>query len=183
MPIARLEQTVHQSCIKISTISIETETSFHLTHVTKEFHWVYPKWFPSLWYVRPKLCTKVAPRLTLSLNGPKQAFTWPVSPRSPIWSAQNDFWVYCTFSAQIVHLSCMEINTISKQSKTSFQLTHITKEVHWVRPKIFLWPWYIRRKPCTYLTLRLTPSPSKPKWSSTCPTTTRSSIGCTQNDF
>jgi hypothetical protein len=122
-------------------------------------------------------------RLTLSPNGPKQAFTWPVSPRSPIGSAQNDFWVYWTFSSQTVHISCMEINTISKQSKTSFWLTHITKEVHWVRPKIFLWPWYIQRKPCTYLTLRLTSSPSKPKWASTCPKTTRSSIGCTQNNF
>jgi hypothetical protein len=30
-PIARSVQTVHLSCVKISTISKETETSFHLT--------------------------------------------------------------------------------------------------------------------------------------------------------
>jgi hypothetical protein len=33
-PTARSAQVVHLSCIKIGTISKETETSFHLTHVT-----------------------------------------------------------------------------------------------------------------------------------------------------
>jgi hypothetical protein len=40
-------------------------------------------------------------------------------------------------SAQTLHLSCMEINTISKWTKTSFHFTHVTGEVHWVQPKNF----------------------------------------------
>jgi hypothetical protein len=46
-------------------------------------------------------------------------------------------------SAQIVHLSCVEINTISKQTKTSFHLTHVTSEYHRMRPKWFLILWYV----------------------------------------
>jgi hypothetical protein len=37
-------------------------------------------------------------------------------------------------STQIVHLSCAEINTISKQTQTSFPLTHITEEIDQVHP-------------------------------------------------
>jgi hypothetical protein len=33
-PVARLAQTVHLSCIKNSSISKQTNTSVHLTHVT-----------------------------------------------------------------------------------------------------------------------------------------------------
>jgi hypothetical protein len=33
-PIARLVQTVPLSCIKINTVSNQTEASFHFTHVT-----------------------------------------------------------------------------------------------------------------------------------------------------
>jgi hypothetical protein len=40
-------------------------------------------------------------------------------------------------SAQILHLSCMEINTISKWTKTSFHFTNVTGEVHCVQPKNF----------------------------------------------
>ena len=38
-------------------------------------------------------------------------------------------------STQTVHLSCAEINTVSKRNKMSFHLTHVTKEFHRVRPK------------------------------------------------
>jgi hypothetical protein len=44
-------QTVHLSCVKISTISKWTETSFQLSLVTLEYHRVHPKRFLSLWYV------------------------------------------------------------------------------------------------------------------------------------
>jgi hypothetical protein len=43
--------------VKINTITKQTETSIHLTHVSYEFQQVRPKWFPSLWYVRRKPCT------------------------------------------------------------------------------------------------------------------------------
>jgi hypothetical protein len=37
-PIAHLVQIVHLSFVEISTFSKEIETSFHLTHITQEFH-------------------------------------------------------------------------------------------------------------------------------------------------
>jgi hypothetical protein len=46
-PMVYLVQTVHLSCVEINTISKRTKTSLHLTQVTKEYHWVCPKWFPS----------------------------------------------------------------------------------------------------------------------------------------
>jgi hypothetical protein len=86
-------------------------------------------------------------------------------------------------SAQTVQQSYVEINTISKRTQMSFHLTHITLEVHRVWPKIFLCSWYIQRKPCTYVVLRLTLSPNRSKRASSRPTSARSSIGCAQNDF
>jgi hypothetical protein len=59
--------------------------------------------------------------------------------------------------AQTVHLSCTDTNNISKWSKTRFYMTHITLEFHWERPKWFLSLWYVRHKPCTYLVSRLAP--------------------------
>jgi hypothetical protein len=84
--------------------------------------------------------------------------------------------------AQTVQLSCALINTVSKRTKMSFHLTHVTYEVHRVRPR-FPCPWYIRHKPCTYRAPRLTPSPSRPKRASTWTTYPRSSIGCDQKYF
>jgi hypothetical protein len=43
--MTRSAQTVHLSWIKISTISKWTETSFHLSLVTQEYHRVHPKQF------------------------------------------------------------------------------------------------------------------------------------------
>jgi hypothetical protein len=82
-----------------------------------------------------------------------------------------------------MHISCIEINTICKWTKISFYFTHIALEFHRLCPKWFPCPCYIRRKPCTYLPLRLTLSPSRPKWVSTWSTSHSSTIGCVQNDF
>jgi hypothetical protein len=162
---------VRRSCLKNSIISKRTKMSFYLTHVTLEFHRVLPKSFPCPWYIRHKLCTYLPPRLTLSPNKLEQPSTWTTSPRSSIGCAQNDFWAYCTFSAnrapmlrqdyhylqtdqnelpidphhigvplggskiipepmvrlvQTVHLSCLKNSIISKQTETSFYLTHFT---------------------------------------------------------
>ena len=60
-PMVRSAQTVHRSCVKISTISKRTETSFELSFVTKEYHRVRPKRYLSLWYVWQTMhlsCTK-----------------------------------------------------------------------------------------------------------------------------
>jgi hypothetical protein len=38
-------------------------------------------------------------------------------------------------SVQTAHLSCVNINTISKWTETSLHFTHVTYEFHWVHPK------------------------------------------------
>jgi hypothetical protein len=38
--MVHLAQTVHLSYIEIDGISIQTETRFHLTHVTLEYQWL-----------------------------------------------------------------------------------------------------------------------------------------------
>jgi len=40
-PMVRLAHIVHLSCVEINTISKQTETSFHFTHVTYEYHQVH----------------------------------------------------------------------------------------------------------------------------------------------
>jgi hypothetical protein len=42
-PMVRLAQTVHLSCTETNTVSKQTETSFHLSLVTQEYHSVLPK--------------------------------------------------------------------------------------------------------------------------------------------
>jgi hypothetical protein len=37
-PMVRSVQTMHLSCANINTNPTQTETSFHVTHGTKEFH-------------------------------------------------------------------------------------------------------------------------------------------------
>jgi hypothetical protein len=62
-PVVFLAQTMHQSYVKISTISKRTESSFHSSLVTMEYHCVHPKWFLSQRYVWCKPCTYLASRL------------------------------------------------------------------------------------------------------------------------
>jgi hypothetical protein len=124
-PMVRSTQTLHLSCVKISTISKWAKTSFQLGLVTKEYHRVRPKQFLSLWYVWHKQCTYLAPTLTTSPNGLKWVSTWSTSPRSFIGASKTIFEpMVC--STQTVHLSCIKISTISKWTKRSFQLSLVT---------------------------------------------------------
>jgi hypothetical protein len=143
---------------------------------------VCPKWFPCLWYIRSKQCTYLAQRLTLCLNGPKWASTWLTSPRSTSGCAHM-ISMLKVHSAQTVHLSCVEINTISKRIETSFLLTYITYEYHRVCLKWFLCSRYIQHQQYTYLVSRSTLSPNVPKRVRTWSTSPRSAIRCIQNDF
>jgi hypothetical protein len=153
MPLVHSVQSEHLSCVETNTISKWTNTTFHLTHVTLEYHRVCPKWFLSLWYVRHKPCTsKMIFEPTIHL-------------------------------VQTVHLSYVKINTISKRIQMSFHMTHVTKEYLWVCPKRFQSLWYVQHKLCTYLASRLTLSPNWPKWASTWPTSTRTTVRCAQKDF
>ena len=93
-------QTVQLSCIKISTISVQTKSSLHLTLFNYEYHRVHIKWFLSLCCTRRKSCTYLLPKLTLSLNELKQDSMWHISSRSYIRCVLIDFWVYRMFHAK-----------------------------------------------------------------------------------
>jgi hypothetical protein len=168
-------QTMHLSCVKISTISKGTKMSFHLSLITSEYHRVHLKWFLSLWYYQRKRRTYLVSRLAQSANGPKRASTWASSCSNSIGCIQNNFLACGTFTKP-VHLSHTKTNTISKWTEMRF-------EFHPVCPKQFLSLWYVRRKPCTYLASRLALSPNAPKQDSTWPISPSSSIVWNQNDF
>jgi hypothetical protein len=128
-----------------------------------------PKWFLSQWYIRRKPCTYIAPTVTLSLNGLKRDSTWPTHLGVPSGASKTIF-EPMVHSTQTAQLSCFNINTISKRSRTSFNLSLITLEYRRVHPKQFLSRWYVRHKPCTYIALTLTLSPNRQKRDSTWPT-------------
>jgi hypothetical protein len=124
-----LAQTVHLSWVKISSISKRSETSFHSSLVTEEYHRVHLEWFLTLWYAWRKPCNYLAPTQTPSQNRPKQDSTWPTSPGVPLGASK----MICKpmlRSAQTVHLSCVKISTFSKRTETSFHLSLITLEYH-----------------------------------------------------
>ena len=60
--------------------------------------------------------------------------------------------------AQTIHLPCTDSNTVSKQTKTRFHMTHVTKEFNRVRQKRFLSLRYVSLKSCTYLVSRFATS-------------------------
>jgi hypothetical protein len=64
-----------------------------------------------------KLCTNLAPTLTLSPNRPKWDPTWPSSPGSSIECIQNDFRASSMFGAS--HAPILHICTISKRTETT----------------------------------------------------------------
>ena len=84
---------------------------------------------------------------------------------------------------QTVQLSCIKIRSISEQTKSSLHLSIFNYEYHWVRLKWFLSLWCIRRKPCTWLLLKLTLSLNEPKQDSIWHTSSRSYIRCILIDF
>jgi hypothetical protein len=177
-----LVQTMHLSCIETNTVSKPTETSFHLSLVTQEYHPVHLKQFLSLSYVWRKPCTYHALKLTLSPKVPKGDSTWPTSPRCSIECVQNDFWGYGTFGAncgsilhrdkyylqmdqnEILHDPC-HLGVPSGASKTFFELTvHSaqTVQLSWIKIRtVSKW---------TETSFRLSLSP-------------RSTIRCVQNNF
>jgi hypothetical protein len=78
----------------------------------------------SLWYVQCKPCTYLVSRLALSPNGPNRAPPDPHYLGVPSGASKliYDPMVCLT---QIVHLSCTDDNTVSKQIKMRFHKTHV----------------------------------------------------------
>jgi hypothetical protein len=153
--MVRLVKTAHLSCVKISTISKQTQTSFNFSLVTLESHRMRLKWFLSQWYIRRKPCTYIGPTVTLSPNRSKRDSAWP-----------SHLWVPSGASKMI--FEPMVHSTQTNSNKLSLEL--VTLEYRRVRLKRFLSLWYVRRKSCPYVTLTLTLSPNRPNWDSTWPT-------------
>jgi hypothetical protein len=155
--------------------------SFYLTHVTYVYHWVCPKWFPCPWYTRRKSCTYLAPRLTLSPMDQNKLLLEPRRLGVPS-GASKWFPSLWYVRRKIVHLSCVENNTISKWNETSLHLTHITYEYLRCAQSHFdaldIW-----RKPYICVAPRLKISPNGSKWASAWSTSPRSTIRCGQNDI
>jgi hypothetical protein len=96
-PMVRSARTVHLCCVKTSTISKQTELSFHFILITMKYLGRVQNDFSAIWYVWRKLCPYLAPILTQSLNRLNGDSTWPTSPRSSIECVQNNFWAYGIF--------------------------------------------------------------------------------------
>jgi hypothetical protein len=77
------------------------------------------KQFTSLLQVQCKPCTYLASRLTLSPNGPNELSPDPSHLGVPS-DAPKTISEPIACLVQTVHLSCVEINTISKQTEMSF---------------------------------------------------------------
>jgi hypothetical protein len=84
---------------------------------------------------------------------------------------------------QTVLLSCSDANTVSKQTKMRFHMSHVTLEFHRVHPKRFPSLWNVWCKQSTYLEPRLALCPNRPKWAFTWASLPRSTIGSDQNDY
>jgi hypothetical protein len=84
-------------------------------------------------------------------------------------------------SVQIVHLSCVKISTVTKQTKMSIHLSLVSLGYNRVHPKRILSLWYILAQ--TMDLSRLALSPNRPKGASTWDSPPRCTIRCVQNDF
>jgi hypothetical protein len=71
-------------------------------------------------------------------------------------------------SLQTLHLSCTNTNTVSKWTKTRFHTTHITYELHRVRPKLFM------HLSC----VKISTISKRTEQSSTRPSSPRRTFGC-----
>jgi hypothetical protein len=115
-PTVCFAQTMHLSCADTNTIFEWSKSSFHLSLVTKEYHWVCPKWFLSLRYVRHKPCTYLALWLALyQMNWIKH----PLELRHlrVLSGASKTISLPTICLAQNVHLSCADTNNISKMDQ------------------------------------------------------------------
>ena len=78
------------------------------------------KWFLSWWYIWRKICTYVAPTLTLSPKERSEIRHDNLGVLSGVSKMISESMVRST---QTVHLSCIKISTISESNKTSFHLS------------------------------------------------------------
>jgi hypothetical protein len=123
--MVRSVQTMHLFCTDANSISNQTETRFHMTHITYKFHRVRPKQFLTQWYIHRKPCTYFASILALSPNKLKWLPLEPRHIRLPS-GASKTITEPMVHLARIMHPSCTDTNTVSKQTEMRFDMTHIT---------------------------------------------------------
>jgi hypothetical protein len=180
--MVRLAQTMHLSCTDTNTVSKWTKIEFDMTHITLEFHRVRPKWLPSLWYVQPNF----APILCQDLHYLQMDWNeLPLEPRHLVvpLGASKTILEPMVRLTQAIHLSCTNTNTVSKQAKRWFHMTHTTEEIHWVRTKTISKPMVHSNQTATYLASRLALHPNGPKRASTWASSPSSTIGSVQNNY
>ena len=136
-----------------------------------------PKRFLRRWFVWRKMCTYLAPTLTLSPNGKKCGSTWPMSPRSSIGCIQTIFEPMAR-SMQTVLLSCVKISTISKWSEIRHDQCHLG--VPSGASKMIFEPMSRSTQTVQLSCVKIS---TISKWSEIPHDQHRSSIGCVQNGF
>jgi hypothetical protein len=143
-PMVRLAQPVHLSCTDTNTVSKWTETRFHMTHITKEFYRVHPKWFLSLWYVWPKPYIHLVSRLTLSSNGLNRASTWALYLGVPSWASKMILSLWYIWHKPCTYLALTQTESPNGPKRDSTWPTSPRSFIGCVQ-KCFLSLWYVRR--------------------------------------
>ena len=127
-------QTVHLSCVKISTISERNKTSFHLSLC----HLVVPS---GAFKTISEPMVHLAQTMHLSCTDTNTVSKWeiPHDPRHLGVSSGASKMISepMVRLAQTMHLSCTDTNTVSERKEVRFDMTHITLEFHQVRPNDF----------------------------------------------
>ena len=131
-PMVRSTQTVHLSCIQISTICKWTELSLEPRHLG----------VPS---IASKMISEPIVRLAQTVH--LSCTDTNMSPRGKqvrfhMTHVTKEFHRVSKMnfepmvrSTQTMHLSCIKISTISERTETRFHLCPVTKWYHQVRPK------------------------------------------------
>jgi hypothetical protein len=155
--MVRSVQTMHLSCIKISTISEWTEQSSTRPTPPRSFIRCLQYYFRAY----STFDTNRAPILHYLKTNRTEI---PLEPRhlGVPSSVSKTISMPMVCLVQTVHLSYTDTNTMSKQTKTRFQTTHVSSNFHQVHPKLFMSLWYVQCKPCIYLASRLVLSPNGP---------------------
>ena len=124
-PMVRSTQTAHLSCVKISTISKQTETSFQFSLVTLWYHTMCPKRFLSHGMFGANL-GPILHRHEHHLQTNQNMIQHDpchLGVPSGVSKMTSEPMVR---SAQTVHLSCVKTSTISKRTKTSVHVSLVT---------------------------------------------------------
>jgi hypothetical protein len=168
-PMVISAQTVHLSCVKISTIPKQTKMSFHLSLKPRSV----------IRFVQNDFCAYG----TIGANG-APILHWNEIPHDPRnlgvpSGASKIIYEPVVLSTQTVHLSYIKISKLCTYLLSTLTLSwNGAKELHLVRLKWFSRPWYVWPEPCIDLASRLALSLNGLKWAFTWASQPRIAIGC-----